>query len=74
MNNIDNFNNNYEDDLNTFIEEIGIDLLENKNDIENTKCRLCEQIFKNRFNLIRHLQNNKSKCKNKRLENLLLKK
>ncbi len=74
MNNIDNFNNNYEDDLNTFLEEIGNDILEKKNDMENTKCRLCEQIFKNRFNLIRHLQNNKLKCKKKKLENLLLKK
>ena len=74
MNNIDNFNNNYEDDLNTFLEEIGNDILENKNDIEKKICILCEQIFKNRFNLIRHLQNNKSKCKKKKLENLLLKK
>ncbi len=72
MNN--NFDNNYDDDLNTFLEEIGNDIFEKKNDMENTKCRLCEQIFKNRFNLIRHLQNNKSKCKKKRLENILLKK
>ncbi len=72
MNN--NFDNNYENDLNTFLEEIGIDLLENKNDIEKKICILCEQVFKNRFSLIRHLQNNKLKCKKKKLENLLLKK
>jgi hypothetical protein len=52
MNNIDNFNNNYEDDLNTFLEEIGNDIFEKKNNMENTKCILCEQIFKNSFNLI----------------------
>ncbi len=72
--NIDNFDNNYQEDLTTFVEKIGNDSLENKNNMENRKCLLCEQIFNNRSNLIRHLQNNQSSCKRKRLEKMLFNK
>ncbi len=72
--NIDNFDVKYEDDLNTFLEKIGNDLLENQNDMENRKCLLCEQIFSTRSNLIRHLQNSKTGCKRKRLEKILFNK